>query len=506
MSEPTPSGPRRWYRSLYWRIALGFIAFLAAMLVAQGGLFLWLTTAREDALPPRLVGDLAALVAEELGDAAERAAGVDLAPLATERFRDLARPAVLVLADGRVIADDFLPPPPLLDDVRAQLAAGESAWPARRLPNARRRDLRPPGRDGENRGARAQGRQALRLPGPPWAVAPVRVNDRVVAAVMIARGRPPAAVARELAPWLAVGLAVLLAGGTALASLAVFRPAQARLSDLERAARRFGEGDLTARAVERGGDEVAAVARAFNRMADEAAAREAALVEADRARRQLLADVTHELRTPLTAIRGYAETLTLPAFAPPSADGQRFVHIVDVEAQRLERLVNDLLDLARVDAGGATFERAPVPVAALFTRVVERHGPTAAAASVTLETSIADGLDTVPGDARRLEQVVQNLTANAIRHTPAGGRVTWQAFIDGEDAVLRVRDTGEGIGPEHLPHVFDRFYKADPARADGTGTGLGLSIVKAIVERHGGRVSVTSTPGAGTTFDVRLPR
>jgi two-component system sensor histidine kinase BaeS len=147
-----------------------------------------------------------------------------------------------------------------------------------------------------------------------------------------------------------------------------------------------------------------------------------------------------------------------------------------------------------------------VLVAALFTRVVERHGPTATAAAIALETSIADGLDTVPGDARRLEQVVQNLTANALRHTPSGGRVTWQAFGDGGDVVLRVTDTGEGIGPEHLPHVFDRFYKADPARADGTGTGLGLSIVKAIVERHGGRVSVTSTRGAGTTFDVCLPR
>ncbi len=505
MSELRPPGPRRWYRSLYWRIAIGFIAFLAATLVAQGGLFLWLSTQREETLPPRLLGDLASLVAEELGEAAERGPGVDLAPLADERFRDLGRPAALVLADGRVVAGDFQPPPPLVDDVRAQLAAGDAAWPAGRQANTRRRDLRQQERDSDGRGARGQGRQGPRPLGPPWAVAPVRVNDHVVAAVMVARGRPPAAVARELAPWLAVGLAVLLVAGTALASLAVFRPAQARLRDLEDAAGRFGAGDLTARALERGGDEVASVARAFNRMADEAAAREAALVEADRARRQLLADVTHELRTPLTAIRGYAETLTLPAFAPASADGQRFVHIVDVEAQRLERLVNDLLDLARFDAGGAAFERAPVPVAALFTRVVERHGPTAEAAGVTLTTALDAAIDTIPGDARRLEQVVQNLTANAIRHTPAGGRVAWQAVRDGDAVVLRVSDTGEGIAPEHLPHVFDRFYKADPARADATGTGLGLSIVKAIVERHGGRVSVSSSRGAGTRFDVRLP-
>ncbi len=496
----SPSGPRRWYRSLYWRIAIGFIAFLAVMLVAQGGLFLWLSTSREDVMSPRLVASLAELVADDLGDALDRAPDADLATLAAERFADLGRPAALVLADGRVVAGDFEPPAPVVRTTVNRLRAGPEAWRDRPLRGPRGRQ----GAQSEMAEARpgAASRRAAAL---PWAVAPVRTNGAVVGAVLVARRRPPGAVARELAPWLALGLAGLLAAGTALASLAVFRPAQARLRDLEDAARRFGGGDLTARALERGGDEVASVARAFNRMADDAAAREAALVDADRARRQLLADVTHELRTPLTAIRGYAETLALPAFAPASREGQRFVRIVDEEAQRLERLVNDLLDLARFDAGGAPFERAPVPVAALFTRLVERHGPTAAAAGVSLATAIDADIDTIPGDARRLEQVVQNLTANAIRHTPAGGHVRWQAARDGNLVVLGVTDTGEGIGAEHLPHVFDRFYKADPARAEGAGTGLGLSIVKAIVERHGGRVSVSSTRGAGATFEVRLP-
>jgi two-component system sensor histidine kinase BaeS len=298
---------------------------------------------------------------------------------------------------------------------------------------------------------------------------------------------------------------VLLLAGTALASVMVFRPAHARLRDLEAAARRFGDGDRSARAPEGGGDEVAAVARAFNRMAEEAASREAALVDADRARRQLLADVTHELRTPLTAIRGYAETLALPGFAPASADGRRFVQIVDAEAQRLERLVTDLLDLARFDAGGTTLEQEAVDIAALFTRVMERHGPAAAAAGVALDTRVESGAGTVTGDARRLEQVLQNLTANALRHTPRGGAIRLTARREAVDTVLRVADTGEGIAAEHLPHVFDRFYKADPARTDG-GTGLGLSIVKAIVERHGGTVTVTSAAGLGTTFDVRLRR
>ena len=495
-SEPSP---RRWYRSLYWRIAIGFIAFLAATLVAQGGLFLWLSTAREEALPPRLLGDLAALVADELAEAASRAPESTLETLAAERLRDLERPAALVLPDGRVVTTGPAPPPPLVELTVRRLRAGESAW--RERPQRGRMPRGGPGDGGFGP------RDAPWRPGmpPPWGVAPVRLDGRLLGAVLVARSRPPGALARELAPWLALGFAGLLAAGTAVAALLIFRPAHRRLRDLEGAARRFAEGDRGARAPDSGGDEVAAVARAFNRMADEAATREAALVEVDRARRQLLADVTHELRTPLTAIRGYTETLALPAFAPSSPDGQRYVRIVDVEAQRLERLVNDLLDLARLDAGGVSLERGPVSLAALFARVVERHGPAAAAAGVSLDTAAAPGLDLVTGDARRLEQVLQNLTANALRHTPAGGRVRLEAVRDGGAVVLRVSDTGEGIAAGHLPHVFDRFYKVDPARADAGGTGLGLSIVKAIVERHGGTVAVDSTPGAGTTFTVRLP-
>lgn len=499
MSEPVVA--RRWFRSLYWRIAVGFIAVLALMLAVQGGLLLWLSSSRDEALPPRLVGNLATLVADELATEIERVPAVDPATLAEARFRDLGRPAALVLADGRVVAGEVPPPEPLVRMLADRLRAGDTEFPPRPLGGRGRRDARPfsppdgPGAPGIGR-----------FGGPPWAMAPVHVaGGRVAGVVLVARGRPLGTVAREIVPWLVAGAVALLLAGTLVASMAVFRPAQARLRDLEDAARRFAGGDRSARAAAVGGDEVAEVARAFNRMADEAAQREAALVEADRARRQLLADVTHELRTPLTAIRGYAETLTLDQYAPAHPDGRRFVHIVDVEAQRLERLVNDLLDLARLDAGGGALDRAPVPVTALFTRVRERHERAAEADGVALDTSVDAGVDTVPGDARRLEQVVQNLTANALRHTPRGGRVSLDATRAGDTVVLRVRDTGEGIAAEHLPHVFDRFYKADAARADAAGTGLGLSIVKAIVERHGGTVAVASSPGVETVFTVRLP-
>lgn len=508
------SSSRRWYHSLYWRIAAGFIAALALMLALQGGMLLWLSSLRDEALPPRLLADLAVLVADELAAEHERTPAASLAELAGARFRELDRPAALVLPDGTVVREDVAPPAPLVEATLRRLRSAndeDDEWPPLGRPRARQFRGRPQWRGDGPRGDDVSGSRVgppFGLPeggpGPPWAVAPVRVDGRALAAVMVARGRPLASVAREVVPWLVAGAGLLLLVGTALASVAVFRPAHARLRDLEDAARRFGDGDRTARAPERGGDEVASVARAFNRMAEEAAAREAALVEVDRARRQLLADVTHELRTPLTAIRGYTETLALPQFAPASADGQRFVRIVDAEAQRLDRLVHDLLDLARFEAGGITLDHDVVAVPSLFTRVVERHGRSADEAGVALDTVVEPGAETVTGDARRLEQALQNLTANALRHTPRGGRITLTATRAGDHVVLRVADTGEGIPSEHLPHVFDRFYKADPARTDAGGTGLGLSIVKAIVERHGGRVTVASPPGLGTTFEVHL--
>ena len=171
----------------------------------------------------------------------------------------------------------------------------------------------------------------------------------------------------------------------------IFRPAQARLRALEDAANRFGEGDLSARAPAIGGDEVAAVAEAFNRMAADLAARQAQLVEADRARRQLLADVSHELMTPLTAIRGYAETLALPQFVPPTKEGQRAVKVIQEEGERIERLVKDLLDLARFEAGGISLEQDNVDVDEIFERVSERHAQLAQEKGVEIVIEPHDG-------------------------------------------------------------------------------------------------------------------
>jgi len=245
---------------------------------------------------------------------------------------------------------------------------------------------------------------------------------------------------------------------------------------------------------------------AFNRMAAELEARLSELHRADRVRRQLLADVSHELMTPLTAIRGYLETLAMTGVVRDEATRDRYVRVVTEETLRLEAIVGDLLDLARLEGGGVALEAADVPVSWLFDRVAERHGVVTGQRGITMTTTIAPGADQVRGDGRRLEQALQNLVANAVRHTPDGGRVTVTASRADGGVRLRVEDSGPGIPPEHLPLVFDRFYKIDQARASGSaGSGLGLSIVKAIVERHGGTVAASAVPTGGARFDVVLP-
>jgi signal transduction histidine kinase len=184
----------------------------------------------------------------------------------------------------------------------------------------------------------------------------------------------------------------------------------------------------------------------------------------------------------------------------------RYLTIISDETNRLERLIGELLDLARLDGGGGSLQLERVPVAGLFDRVAARHGHAAQSAGVALHTSIQPGAEQVTGDRPRLEQALQNLAANAIRYAPSGSTLRLAARpVDGGVA-LSVEDEGaEGIAAEHLPHIFDRFYKADASRVGVKGgSGLGLSIVKAIVERHGGRISVTSRPGR-TVFDVVLP-
>jgi len=474
---------RAWYRSLYWRIAIGFVCFLAATLVIQASLFLWIILRAERDVSAQSLDAFASTVATNVAVEIESNGMANVENHLADRYGTLPRPMWVVMNDGTVISGRWGPPPPgLVRRLRLRLQAGGA--------------LLPPGTP------ETPGLLRLRR----MAAAPIVVRGRTVGAVVVQAGRPSELVAREVGPLLLLIALALVVGVGALASVLIFRPASRRLQELADTARRLGAGDAAARAPETGGDEIAGVARAFNQMAADLVQRAAALQTSDRVRRQLLADVSHELMTPLTAIRGYLETLDMPSIALDEKARSRYLGIVREESLRLERIIGDLLDLARMEAGGGALNIEDVPIGQIFGRVHARHEHAAREAGVTLE-SRGDQATLVRGDRLRLEQVLQNLAANALRHTPEGGRVVLGVARRGDAVVLSVQDSGAGIQPEHLPHVFDRFYKADASRAEesGTGSGLGLSIVKAIVERHGGAITVASVPGVETTFEIVLP-
>jgi two-component system sensor histidine kinase BaeS len=313
---------------------------------------------------------------------------------------------------------------------------------------------------------------------------------------------------RRLGPTLAVVALVLLAAGTAVGAFVIVGPTRKRLQQLQEAARALGAGQPDVRAPETGGDEVTALSRTFNEMASQLQSRTRALEQADHTRRQLLADVSHELMTPLSAIRGYVETLGMDDVPLDGPTRLRYLGIVNEEAGRLEDIIGDLLDLARLEGGGGAFRSDDVSLTQLLTRVRDRHAPAVTDKGIVLTTTLAPDLLTVRGDANRLEQALQNLVANAVRHAPVGGHVAVTADTRGDDVVLGVEDDGPGIPPEQLSRVFDRFYKVDESRT-GTevpsGSGLGLSIVRAIVVRHGGSVTASNIDGAGARFEIVLP-
>lgn len=473
MSDPV------WYRSLYWRITFGFIALLAMLLLVQGLLFLWLTdrfvgTSR----PP---SELVRLVAAEISAELERNPGVALEEFVRNRFSHIFQPFLVVLKDGQ----------------RGSNRPTGLPFEFGRTVQSRLRGDRerggPPGR-----GSRF-----------PIEYAPVVVGGTEVGLVAVPANPPPVFVQlRELwstLTWFGLGLLGL---GATLTALLVFRPAHKRLRTLEQAARALGEGRTDVRAAETGGDEVSSLARTFNRMAMDLDSRAAELAQSDRARRQLLADVSHELMTPLSAIRGYVETLAMPGLSLDPETRGRYLAIVEEETHKLEAIIGDLLDLARLEGGGERLRSQPVSVRDLFARVADRHAPSIRDRGITLELDIAPDTPEILGDAGRLEQAVQNVAANAIRHTPAGGHVVLRAAPGNGGVHISVRDSGQGIPPEHLPRVFDRFYKVDAARAntaEPSGSGLGLSIVRAIVETHGGAVTAANAPEGGAIFELQLP-
>jgi two-component system sensor histidine kinase BaeS len=264
---------------------------------------------------------------------------------------------------------------------------------------------------------------------------------------------------------------------------------------LTQAAEDIAAGNLGSRAQVHSEDEIGQLADSFNRMADN-------LARSDELRRRMTADIAHELRTPLSVIRGQIEAIQDGIF-PPDATHLAPIH---EEILLLNRLIEDLRTLTLADAGQLTLQKAAVNPGALVRRTVAKFGPLAAERDIILTVELAPQLPSVVIDTHRIEQVLTNLLANALRHTPPQGVVTLRAEADQRRLLIAVADTGPGIPPEDIPRLFDRFWRGDKSRArDRGGAGLGLAIARQLVEAHGGTIWAESQPESGTTFHFALP-
>ena len=295
----------------------------------------------------------------------------------------------------------------------------------------------------------------------------------------------------------ALGAGIISVVLGALLARALTKP----IGELTHATRAIATGGLGQQVEVRSKDELGELAAAFNHMS-------ADLARARDQRRQMTADIAHDLRTPLSVILGHAEALR-DGVLPPTPETLALVHD---EALRLNRLVEDLRTLSLVEAGELSLNRRRIAPGALLERAVAAQTPRALQNNIALQIQIDPALPEIDADPDRLAQVLGNLLDNALRHTPVGGKVTCRVTGDNPHSASRVTfsitDTGPGIAPEDLPHIFDRFYRADKARARSTeqgGSGLGLAIAKSMVEAHGGKIRAENASGSGAQFIIELP-
>ncbi|HEX6817506.1 MAG TPA: ATP-binding protein [Ktedonobacterales bacterium] len=327
---------------------------------------------------------------------------------------------------------------------------------------------------------------------------PVMVNGQAVGVVLLdgsaqlnpAESQFLTSTQQALIIGMFAALLVALAIGFILART-LTRPTRELTAALDRVA----GGELRQAVPVRSRDELGQLTAAFNRMS-------ADLARANEQRRQMTADIAHDLRSPVTVLAGYLEALR-DGVLPPTPE--RFAVLYD-SAAHLRRLIEDLRTLSLSDAGELVLNCEPVAPRALLQRIAEVYEHQAERQGVTLRIEAPEPLPPARIDAERMVQVLSNLVSNALRYTPSGGTISLAAARSPQATLLGVRDTGQGIRPEALPLIFDRFYRADRSRAQSEGeSGLGLSIAKALVEAHGGTISVSSEPGQGTTFTILLP-
>jgi two-component system sensor histidine kinase BaeS len=288
---------------------------------------------------------------------------------------------------------------------------------------------------------------------------------------------------------------LLVAVASLFAAALLSRQLAAPLRQLTAAAEMMAQGDLSQRVETRSRDEVGALGEAFNKMASD-------LETAEIQRQQMTADIAHELRNPLSVIRGNLEAMIDGIYA---LDGEHLSTIYE-ETLLLQRLVEDLRLLTLADAGQLALIRANVDLVELLNGIANSARAVTEDKEISLRVDVPQHPLVVYGDADRLRQVVGNLVSNAIRYTPKGGIITLHTYRTAPHTYISVSDTGPGISPRDLPHIFDRFYRADTARDRASGgSGLGLAIAKALVKAHKGSIEAHSKLGEGTTFTIALP-
>lgn len=277
------------------------------------------------------------------------------------------------------------------------------------------------------------------------------------------------------------------------------------LREMEETAASMAEGRYDKRVAVTSEDEVGQLGESLNTLAQELSRFVARTEQMEKLRRDFVANVSHELRTPLTIIRGYTEALRDGTVTDP-VQSARFNQLIVSETERLERLISDLLDLSRLQAQQYTLEVEPIPLVEVVDSVVSMMRGKAAQKGITLSWRYDDEVPPILGNGDRLVQLLVILLDNALKYTPDQGCVAVELKHEMQQAVLTITDNGAGIPSEDLPLIWERFYKVDKAHTrENHGTGLGLSIAREIIERHGANVTVTSEPGAGTTFVLKFP-
>jgi signal transduction histidine kinase len=329
---------------------------------------------------------------------------------------------------------------------------------------------------------------------------PIEADGQVVG-IVLATGRPIALDPKEQQYLTRTSQALFLASvismlGALLVGAVLARTLTRPLRELTVATRAMAKGQLGQQVPIRSRDELGDLAASFNQMSVD-------LAKANELRMQMTADVAHELRTPLTVMAGYIEALRDGVLKPTP---ERF-EAMNLEAQQLKRLVDDLRTLSLAEAGELPLTRQATAPRALLERVEAAFSPRAMQAHIALRITCDEQLPALDVDPERMVQVLENLVSNAIRHTDKDGMIVLSARSAGTDILLAVQDSGRGIAPEALPHVFDRFYRGEAGRAAESGeSGLGLAIAKSIVEAHGGGITASSPGvGQGATFTIRLP-